>query len=130
MVYYWDGDRNVYIQVNQPDNSISVGSRTIRGSNTIRGHESNNLTDVRNKYIEEVNKHETTSARRSALIQLYDNQVRNTNDKIEVANDMLYSLLQSYYEQQSEPQSEPQPNIPNVLTNAGDLMNAEYGFFG
>jgi hypothetical protein len=101
MVYYWDGDRSSWVQVTNPDESVSLAVTIIAGSNTIRGRESDDVPLIRGSVVEEFYKNEGGDA--TELLKAYDEFTRDARrrggeeEEILVANDFLYHLLRCYH---------------------------------
>jgi hypothetical protein len=101
MVYYWDGDRSSWVQVTNPDESVSLGVTIIAGSNTIRGRESDDVPLIRGSVAEEFYKNEGGDA--TDLLRAYDAFTRDARrrggkeEEILAANDFLHDLLCRYH---------------------------------
>jgi hypothetical protein len=101
MVYYWDGDRNVYVQVHQPDNAVCVGVARHKGTNSIKGFFSDDLSTLRSEFVNELNDKKIASrSERIAMIGDFYEQLTKARrlggveEETRIANEMLYDLLE------------------------------------
>ena len=93
-----DGNKPVYVQVDGPNGHIVVGKLQQKPHYIIKGRPSHNLSDIRAKVLQEINKNETDPHVKRHMIELFDHSTRMQNRNfLDNANDMLLSILENYY---------------------------------
>ena len=94
-----DGNKPVYVQVDGPDGHIVVGKLQQKPHYIIKGRPSHNLSAIRAKVLQEINKNETDPNVKRHMIELFDHRTRMQNPytRMNNANDMLLSILENYY---------------------------------